>query len=159
MLILGSYTTTHLRCNTLVFLINFTSEPLSEYKSTKDTNNDQKGMEQFNRVIDKLRLLPIAHIDKVSTPSDIRTIELKVKKFKELILYINLLSTSGYKLLAPKVDDVKGQDETNWFFQQFKTVEKKLNEEILTYNREGNVMVVIIFEFVILFQISSPILN
>ena len=116
-------------------------------------------MEQFNRVIDKLRLLPIAHIDKVSTPSDIKTIELKVEKFKELILYINLLSTSGHKLLAPKVDDVKGQDETNWFFQQFKTVEKKLNEEILTYNREGNVMVVIIFEFVILFQISSPILN
>ena len=138
------YTTRHLRCNTLVFVIHFTSEPLSEYQSTKDTNNDQKGMEQFNRLIDKLRLLPIAHIDKVSTPSDIRTIELKVKKFKELILYINLLSTSGYKLLAPKVDDVKGQDETNWFFQQFKTVEKKLNEEILTYNREGNVMVVII---------------
>ena len=153
------YTTRHLSCNTLVFVIHFTSEPLSEYQSTKDTNNDQKGMEQFNRLIDKLRLLPIAHIDKVSTPSDIRTIELKVKKFKELILYINLLSTSGYKLLAPKFDDVKGQDETNWFFQQFKTVEKKLNEEILTYNREGNVMVVIIFEFVILFQISSPILN
>ena len=136
--------TTHLRCNTLVFLINFTSEPLSEYKSTKDTNNDQKGMEQFNRVIDKLRLLPIAHIDKVSTPSDIKTIELKVEKFKELILYINLLSTSGHKLLAPKVDDVKGKDETNWFFQQFKTVEKKLNDEILTYNGEGNVLVVII---------------
>ena len=106
-------------------------------------------MEQFNRLIDKLRLLPIAHIDKVSTPSDINTIELKVKKFKELILYINLLSTSGYKLVPPKVDDVRNQDETNWFFQQFKTVEKKLNEEILTYNREGNVMVVIIFEFVI----------
>ena len=139
------HTTTHLRCNTLVFLINFTSEPLSEYKSTKDTNNDQKGMEQFNRVIDKLRLLPIAHIDKVSTPSDIKTIELKVEKFKELILYINLLSTSGHKLLAPKVDDVKGKDETNWFFQQFKTVEKKLNDEILTYNGEGNVLVVIIF--------------
>ena len=105
-------------------------------------------MEQFNRLIDKLRLLPIAHIDKVSTPSDIRTIELKVKKFKELILYINLLSTSGYKLLAPKVDDVKGKDETNWFFQQFKTVEKKLNDEILTYNGEGNVLVVIILWFV-----------
>ena len=116
-------------------------------------------MEQFNRLIDKLRLLPIAHIDKVSTPSDINTIELKVKKFKELILYINLLSTSGYKLVPPKVDDVRNQDETNWFFQQFKKIEKKLNEEILTYNREGNVMVVIIFEFVILFQISSPILN
>ena len=138
------YTTTHLRYNTLVFLINFTSEPLSEYKSTKDTNNDQKGMEQFNRVIDKLRLLPIAHIDKVSTPSDIKTIELKVEKFKELILYINLLSTSGHKLLAPKVDDVKGKDEIYWFFQQFKTVEKKLNDEISTYNKEGNALVVII---------------
>ena len=143
--------------------MHFSLEPLSEYQSTKDTNNDQKGMEQFNRLIDRLRLLPIAHIDKVSTPSDINTIELKVKKFKELILYINLLSTSGNKLVPPKVDDVRNkltkQIDVNKFFQQFKTIEKKLNEEILTYNREGNVMVVIIFEFVILFQISSPILN
>ena len=133
--------------------MHFTSEPLSEYKSTKDTNNNQKGMEQFNRLIDKLRLLPIAHIDKVSTPSEIETIELKVEKFKELILYINLLSTSGYNLVSPKLDDVKGKDEINWFFQQFKTIEKKLNEEILTYNTEGNVMVEIILEF------ANPNLN
>ena len=126
--------------------MSFTSEPLSEYKSTKDTNNDQKGMDQFNRLIDKIRLLPIAHIDKILKPSDIETIELKVGKFKELILYLNLLSTSGHKLEDPKVSDVKGKDETNWFFQQFKTVEKKLNEEILTYNKEGNVMIEIILE-------------
>ena len=104
-------------------------------------------MEQFNRLIDKLRLLPIAHIDKVSTPGDINTIEKKVEKFKELILYLNLLSTSTYKLEQPKASDVKEGDETNWFFQQFKTIEKKLNEEILTYNTEGNVMVEIILEF------------
>ena len=103
-------------------------------------------MEQFNRLIDKLRLLPIAHIDKVSTPGDINTIEKKVKKFKELILYLNLLSTSTYKLEQPKVSDVIEGDETNWFFQQFKTVENKLNEEILIYNTEGNVMIEIILE-------------
>ena len=119
---------------------------MPEYNSTKDTNNDQKGMDQFNRLIDKLRHLPIAHIEKVSTPGDINTIELKVEKFKELILYLNLLSTSGYKLPLPKVSDVKKEDETNWFFQQFKTVENKLNEEILTYNKEGNVMIEIILE-------------
>ena len=134
--------------NIQLFSIPFTLEPLSRYNSTKETNNDQKGMEQFNRLIDKLRLLPIAHIDKVSSPSDIRHQYQKVDKFKELILYINLLSTSGYKLELSKQRNQSDGDDINWFFQQFKTVEKKLNEEILTYNKEGIVIVEIIFESV-----------
>ena len=93
-------------------------------------------MHHFNRLIDKLRLLPIKHIDKVSTPGEIGKLQQKVDKFNELIQYLNLLSSSTYKLKAANASLVT--DETNWFLAQLKVLEFKLNDEIETYDMEGN---------------------
>ena len=93
-------------------------------------------MHHFNRLIDKLRLLPIKHIDKVSTPGEIGELQQKVDKFNELIQHLNLLSSSSYRLKTANASLVT--DETNWFIQQLKALEFKLNDEIETYNMEGN---------------------
>ena len=119
----------------LAFLPTFVGK-LPEPNSTVETNSAEKQMHHFNRMIDKLRLLPIKHIDKVSTPGEIGKLQQKVDKFNELIQYLNLLSSSRYRLKAANASLVT--DETNWFLQQLKALEFKLNDEIETYDMEGN---------------------